>query len=267
MTERHLTIPTGQVRILEAGAGRAMILLHAFPLSADLWKPQLVSVPDGWRLVAPDLRGFGDSQVSGARHVDDHASDVLDLADALGLGRFALGGLSMGGYVAMALLRRARDRVTGLLLADTRAEADGTEARAGRAKMREALALEGAAGVAAMMVPKLLGPTTLREQPSLADWVRQQIERTAPAGIDDAIEALLTRPDSSAGLAEIEVPTLVICGAEDALTPLEAHRRLHEAIRVSTLAVVGHAGHLSNVERPEAYTMALHGLLTTVPVA
>lgn len=265
MVERHVATTRGPVRVLDAGSGRPLVLLHAFPLCADLWTPQLESAPQGWRFLAPDLRGFGASRRAGARHVDDHAADVLSLADALGLDRFALGGLSMGGYVAFALLRRAAGRVTALVLADTRADADGPEARAHRARLRETLALDGAAGVAEAMVPRLLGPTTLRERPVLVDWVREQITSTPPQALDDAIEALLTRPDSTADLGRVEVPSLVICGKEDVLTPPDVHRGLHEALRISALVALGGAGHLSNVEAPEAFIAALHGFLATIP--
>jgi pimeloyl-ACP methyl ester carboxylesterase len=199
--------------------------------------------------------------------VDDHAADVLAVADGLGLDRFVLGGLSMGGYVAFAVFRTAPERVLGLVLADTRADPDGPEARVTRARMRETLALDGAAGVADIMVPRLLGPTSLAERPALADWVRRQITRTSPAAIDDAIEVMLTRPDSRFDLERIGIPALVICGEEDALTPPDVHRGLHRALRISALAVLGRSGHLANLEAPEAFTMALHGFLTTIPAA
>lgn len=257
-TERALSLAGRKLRCQEAGSGPPLILIHAFPLSSDLFRPQLEAPPPGFRLIAPDLRGLGGSPAAPpARSVDDHAADIIELMDALGLDRAIIGGVSMGGYVTFAVLRRAPERVAGLILADTRPEADGPEARAGRAQMREALAARGAAAVADAMVPRLLGATTQRERPELAAEVRAMIERNRPEGIDDAIESLLTRPDATPLLASITCPTLVICGEEDALTNVEVHARMHRAIAGSTLAVVPRAGHLSSLEQPAAWNEAL----------
>lgn len=257
-TERALTLAGRHLRYQEAGAGRPLILLHAFPLSSDLFRPQLDAPPPGVRLIAPDLRGLGGSAAAPpARAVEEHAADIIDLMNALGLDRAIIGGVSMGGYVTFAALRRAPLRVAGLILADTRPEADGPVARAGRAQMREALAARGAAAVADAMIPRLLGATTQRERPELPAEVRAMIERNRPEGIDDAIESLLTRPDSTPLLASITCPTLVICGEEDALTDVEVHTRMHQAITGSTLAVVPRAGHLSSLEQPAAWNGAV----------
>jgi pimeloyl-ACP methyl ester carboxylesterase len=261
--EQTLDVQGRHVRILEAGRGAPALFVHAFPLAADLWRPQLDAVPEGWRFIAPDLRGFGPrpADAEPVRDVDGHARDLIALADHLGLARFTVVGLSMGGYVAMALARLAPARLGALVLCDTRAEADTEEGRQNRERMREALRTGGPAAVADAMVPRLLGPTSQRERPALRDLVRATIERNRATGIDAAIVALMTRPDASAGLQDVACPTLVVVGAEDGLTPVEAHVRMQTLIAGSRLEVIDGAGHLSNLERPDAFNAILHRFL------
>ena len=261
VTERFIEIEGRRVRYLEAGEGIPVLLLHAFPLSADMWRPQLEAVPSGCRAIAPDLRGFGRSErgPAGATSVDMHARDVVALADALELDRFIAVGLSMGGYIAFALWRLAAERIRGLLLADTRAEADTDEGRAARLKMRASLAAAGPAAVADAMIPKLMAPATLATAPQLVSTVRDIILANSPAAIDDAIQTLMTRPDSTPLLSTIDVPTLLVAGEEDALTPLAGHEAMHRAIPGSMLAIIFRAGHLSNLERPLAFGLTLAG--------
>src|SRR3954471_18693169 len=141
--------PRGRATWLEAGAGWPVILLHAFPLNPAMWRPQLDAVPQGWRFIAPHLRRFDEG-------LDGCAADVFDLMDALEIESAVIGGLSMGGYIAFAMYREAGSRFTGLVLADTRAEADTPDGRTGRQKMREVLASGGPSAVADQMLPKLL---------------------------------------------------------------------------------------------------------------
>jgi len=261
--EQIVHVQGRHVRVLEAGRGAPVLFVHAFPLAADLWRPQLDAVPEGWRFIAPDLRGFGPlpADVELVRDVDGHAHDLIALADHLGLARFALVGLSMGGYIAMAVARLAPERLAALVLCDTRAEADTEEGRQNREGMREALRTGGPGAVADAMVPRLLGPTSQRERPALGGLVRAMIERNGATGIDAAIVALMTRPDASAGLQGLACPTLVIAGAEDGLTPVETHARMQALIAGSRLEVIDGAGHLSNLERPDAFNAILHRFL------
>jgi len=255
-------LPTRSVRYLEAGSGTALLLLHAFPLSADQWLPQLSRVPPGWRIVAPDFRGFGGQELAPATGVsviamDTYAADTLELMSHLEIDRAVVCGLSLGGYVAFAMLRRASERVAGLVLADTRATADTEEGRAGRDRMLDLLRKDGTAGVAAVMTPKLLGATTQREQPDLMDAVRRLIEFNRPAGIASAIGALKDRPDATGLLPSIACPTTIICGEEDTLTPPADSEILHRVIPGSRLVILPHAGHLSNLENPSGFNAAL----------
>jgi 3-oxoadipate enol-lactonase len=268
--EHEIAVEGRRVRYLATGVGRPLVLLHAFPLSADLWRPQLALPPDGCRLVAPDLRGLGRSERAPGRGeagrvtMDDYAADALAFCDALGLDRFVLAGLSMGGYVAFALLRQAPDRVSGLLVADTRTEADSDEARENRRAMRAMVLDTGVDAVADAMLPKLLGETSRAEQPELAAIVRRMIDANSAAGIADAIDGLMSRPDSAGTLAAVTCPVAIVVGDEDVLTPVALHEDMQRLARGSVLHVVRRAGHLSNLERPDEFNDALRGLLARV---
>lgn len=255
-------LATRAVRYLEAGQGRPVVLLHAFPLSADQWLPQLMRPPAGARLIAPDLRGFRgagpafEADLDGVT-IDDYARDVIELMAHLDIRDATIAGLSMGGYVALALFRLASALMSGLLLADTRATADTAEGKAARDRMQALVAREGAPGVAHEMLPKLLGETTRREQPDLADAVRHLIETNEAGAVAAAIGAMRDRPDSSSLLPAIACPVTIVCGEEDLLTPMADSEFMHGAISGSRLMRLPRAGHLSNLEAPQAFTDAL----------
>ena len=231
-----------------------------------MWRPQLDRVPDGWRFIAPDFRGFqapgSDLHPSAttappSTSVDDYARDVLELMDGLGLETAVIGGLSMGGYVTLALHRLAPERVAGMVLADTKATADTEEGKAGRRATADKLRAEGVGAVVEAMLPKLLGETTRKKQPHIADDVRRLATANQAQAIDEAIHALMTRPDSTSTLARVVVPTLVVVGEEDVLTPQADAQLLAGGIAGSKLVVLPHAGHLSNLETPDLFSAAL----------
>jgi 3-oxoadipate enol-lactonase len=261
--ETDVTTPTGRTRVLEAGAGWPVVLLHAFPLSADMWRPQLEGVAEGWRLIAPDLQGFGPRAAAsgGTTTIDDLAGGVEAVLDALGIETAAIGGLSMGGYVTFALFRRSPGRFTSVLLADTKAPADTPEGREGRRKMIELVRRDGPSAVADQMVPKLLGETSARDRPALAAQVRQMIEANKADGIAAALEAMLERQDSTPLLNQMSCPALVIVGAEDTLTPPAEAEAMRDQLVRSRLVVLPSAGHLSNLETPDAFSQALADFL------
>lgn len=269
MRTHDVSVGTTSLSVTEVGSGAAIVFLHAFPLNARMWAPQLASLPDGWRGVAPDLRGFGPAARTGAaaRHVSDHAADVLALVDALGAGPVVLCGLSMGGYIAFECWRRRPSIIRGLVMADTRAEADSDEARARRIKMQELAARDGAVAVLDAMLPGLLGATTQTENPHLAVQVRQWAQETMAEGVVDALEVLRTRPDSRATLPTITCPTLVLVGAEDTLTPPDLARVIADGVAGATCVEIPRAGHLANVEQPAAFTAALTTWLNALPAA
>jgi pimeloyl-ACP methyl ester carboxylesterase len=263
-------LPDRSVRYLEAGSGRTVLLLHAFPLSADQWLPQFQRLPPGWRAVAPDLRGFrGQAASSGdvaedAATMEMYAADVLALMAHLEIGRAVIAGLSMGGYVAFAVLRRAPQAVEGLVLANTRATPDSAEALAGRDRLIAAAEHDGATAVADAMLPKLIGETSHREQPDLEYAVRRLIESNAPAGIAAALRAMKARPDSTPLLATIACPTLVISGSDDALIGAGEVEQLHREIPGARHAAIPRAGHLTNLEAPAVFNQAMTEFLMSL---
>ena len=183
--ERRLDTARGRFRCLDAGAGWPVVLIHAFPLTADMWRPQLEGVAQGWRYVAPDLRGFGASPAT----MDDYAADVEAIMDTLEIETAVVGGLSMGGYVTFAFHRRASERLSGVGLADTKAEADTPEGRDKRLAMSALVRSSGSRAVADKMLPTLLSDTS-RADAALLTHVRALIESNQPEGIDHAIHVI-----------------------------------------------------------------------------
>jgi 3-oxoadipate enol-lactonase len=259
----------GRFRYLEASPAAStrprgvLVLLHAFPLNARMWEGQLALAETGWRIIAPQFRGVdGGAGDPPAASVDDYAGDVIDLLDALHVEQAVVGGLSMGGYVAFAMLRHAARYFQGLILADTKPQADTSEAIEGRKRLLQLVQDKGAAAVAEEMIPKLLGETTRQMHPEVVERVRSLILASSTDAIAGAIRALMTRPDSSPLLAAIHFPTLIVVGDEDTVTPPTLAHEMRDAIAGSELAVIPGAGHLSNVEQREAFNAVLARFLT-----
>ena len=260
--EGYVEVDGRRQRYLEAGSGWPLILLHAFPLTADLWRPQLERVPRGWRFLAPDLRGFGPAgAISPPASVDDMAAGVSGFLDALEIEKAVIGGLSMGGYVTMALYRKAPERFTAMVLANTRAGADSPEGRSGRDRMAQLVNGQGPSAVADEMLPKLLGATTRRARPHLERLVRGLIESNSAAGIAGALTALRDRPDSMATLERSAVPALVVTAEEDAIIPVSESEAMARAIPRPQLVVLSAAGHLSSLEVPDDFSETLSNFL------
>jgi 3-oxoadipate enol-lactonase len=263
--EREAFVEVGgrRQRYLEAGSGWPLILLHAFPLSADLWRPQLERAPHGWRLLAPDLRGFGPvgSSASTRSSMAEMAADVAAFLDALEIDRAVIGGLSMGGYVAMALYRDAPERFTAMVLANTRSGPDTPEGRAGREKMANLVMREGSRAVADQMLPKLLGETSQRARPHLQTLVRRLIESNPAEGIASALHAMKDRPDSTETLARAAVPALVIASDEDTLIPVAESEAMGRTLPRAQVVLLTAAGHLSSLEVPDDFSEALGNFL------
>jgi 3-oxoadipate enol-lactonase len=238
---------------LEAGAGWPVVLIHAFPLGADMWRPQLARVPDGWRFIAPDLNGLARKHT-----MEDYARGVARLLDGLEIDTAIIGGLSMGGYVTFALFRLAPERFSGMILADTRPGDDTPDGKAARATMRERLASGGPSAIADQMLPKLLSPEADEE---LVVRVRRMIEHVPPPAIDSALAAMMERPDSTPDLPRMSFPTVIIVGEHDEVTPLAEAERMHAVMPRSRLTVIPRAGHLANIERPDEFTQAIHDFL------
>jgi pimeloyl-ACP methyl ester carboxylesterase len=253
------------LHLREAGSGRPLVLLHAFPLSSAMWLEQRNGLSDVARVVTPDLRGFGGSQLPDeAPSLDAMADDVVALLDSLSLDRVVLGGLSMGGYVAMALLRRAPERVEALVLADTKASADPTAARENRERIASTVLDEQSPRVLIDdVLPSLVGETTVRERPMVLGRVRALVEGAPPAAVAWAQLAMAARPDSTDTLRGVDVPALVVVGAEDALASASDAQAMVEALPQGRLVTIPRSGHLTAVETPEQFTSAVRELLTS----
>jgi len=223
-----------------------------------MWEGQFALADAGWRVIAPQYRGFdGGAGEPAATSIDDYAGDVIDLLDALHINEAVVGGLSMGGYLAFAILRHAARYVHALVLADTKSPADTPEGVEGRKRMLQLVQEKGAAGVADEMIPKLLSETTRKTRPDIVDRVRTLVLSSSAEAIGGAVRALMTRPDSTPLLPTIHVPTLIVVGAEDSLTPPSAAHDMHRAIAGSDLVEIPAAGHLSNLEQPDQFQATL----------
>lgn len=251
-----------EIAYRDAGAGRALVFLHAFPLNQSMWDGQFDLFAADHRVVSFDWRGFGSSTIgSRSSTMDVFAEDLAGLLDALGIARATLCAVSMGGYAAFAFYRRFAHRVEGLVLSDTRATPDTEEGRAKRRQMAE-LALEsGPSAIAGEMVDKLLGETTRGTNQALVTRVREMIEANRSEALAAALQGMAERADSTDLLSRIDVPTLIIVGSEDKLTPLEDAERMAQGISGAQLEVIAHAGHLPNLERGEDFNRLLAGFL------
>jgi pimeloyl-ACP methyl ester carboxylesterase len=246
------------------GDGPALLLVHGFPLDRSLWAHQVATLA-GWRRIAPDLRGLGATVAPDDDYsIAAYADDLIGLLDRLRVSRAVVAGLSMGGYVAFEMVRRYRDRVAGLILCDTRADADGPEGRASRDAMIALAQEQGVGVVAERLLPRLLGRTTQLTQPHVVEQVREMMTRAPVAGVVGALQAMKERPDSTPLLPSIGVPTLVVVGQEDEMTPPAIAKVMTGAIPSAAMTVIAGAGHLSPLESPTAVSRVMAEFLEHV---
>lgn len=237
----------------EAGSGMPLLLLHGWPYDRTMWAGQLGGLAAYARVIAPDLRGVGGSTVRGPYTMDQYADDLVAFLASLGVSRAVVCGLSMGGYIAFAMLRRHRDCIRGLILADTRATADTDETRANRARLIAQIEQEGMAAIAERQLHSSVARDTLERHAPLAESVRRMMLSVPAEGAIGALRAMAERPDSTPLLETIDVPTLVVGGAEDSITTPEVLRAMAASIRSSRIEILEQAGHISPLERPAAF--------------
>ena len=246
----------------DEGTGTPIVLLHAFPLNRTMWAPQLDPFSASFRTIAVDLRGHGGSSLSHAPYaLEDLATDIKDLLDHLNIQEAIFVGLSMGGYILMAFYSLYADRVKALVFADTRAQADTADGRAARFEMVRTAETQGAAAIADIMIPRLLSAHTIQTNPALVGKVRAMILGNPVETIVADLRAMAARPDSIPLLAKIARPTRVLVGELDQGTPPSDARFMTERIPGARLAVLRDAGHLSNLENPQAFNQAVLSLL------
>ncbi len=242
------------------GPGPVVVLLHGFPLDHTMWDAQRTSIGSVYRVIAPDLRGHGKTAApEGIYTIDGMADDVIETLDALGLREpLVIGGLSMGGYVALSIAARYPERLRALMLLNTRAGADSATAARGREDTaREVETADSVAKVVDAMLPKLTAPTTPERRPDLVARVQAMMEQTTPRAVAGALRGMAVRPDRTAELARIAVPTLVVAGAEDQVIPLDESRQMAGSIPNARLVVIPEAGHLAPLENPAATDEAI----------
>jgi pimeloyl-ACP methyl ester carboxylesterase len=247
----------------DVGTGPAVVFLHGYPHDRTLWVSQLGALAVPSRTLACDLRGFGESG-GRATSVDDYAADVAALLEGLGIEQAVVAGLSMGGYAAFALWRKYPSLIRALVLSDTKAKPDDD---AGKAKRDDQIAMvraRGSEALADQLIAGMVGKTTRDQRPEVAERVHAMITRAPVEGIIGALTAMRDRPDSTPTLATIDVPTLILVGEEDVLTPPAEAQAMHAAIPKSRLEIIQGAGHLSNLERPAHFNHVLSEFLASL---
>ncbi len=262
---QRLTVNGVSLAVEIRGDGPAILFVHGYPFDRTIWQDQIEAL-EGYRRIAPDLRGMGESDAPDLGYgMAIYADDLAALLDALGVEDVVLCGLSMGGYVIFEFLRRWRDRVRALILVDTRAEADGAEARRARDGAAATARESGADAVADAMLPKVLSTTTLDSAPGIVERMRRIMAATPVAGMVGALAAMRDRHDNTGLLPTLAgLPTLVIVGEDDSLTPPDGARRMAAAIPGARLVVISGAAHVPPVEKPSETTAAILDFLRVV---
>lgn len=247
------------------GSGPPVVLLHPFPVHHELWLPIAQMLSSRYRLIMPDLRGHGDSSLgNGPATMQKHAADLARVMDDAGVDRAPLIGVSIGGYAIFEFWRRFRDRVTALVLCNTKAQADSPEARAARLQAAEDVLQRGTEPFFESMIQKLLGETTRRSRPDLADGALRMMRKMSAEDVAGVQRGMAERPDSVATLKTITVPTLIITGDEDTLTGLSEAELMRQNIPGSQMKVVAKAGHYSPWEQPDEVGRLLRQFLDSL---
>jgi 3-oxoadipate enol-lactonase len=261
-----IKLPEFEMAYEDCGQGVPLLFIHGYPLSRKLWEPQVQSLADIAHVLAPDLRGHGESDpINSNNTMELLANDCNAFLDALGITQpVFVCGLSMGGYITFAFYRKYAHRVAGLILTATRAGVDSPEARANRDKAISLVQQSGSQAIADSMLPKMLSPETYVTKPDLVEKVRRIMVETSTAGIIADLNGMKERPDSTPTLQIIEKPTMIIHGADDQLIPLQEAEAMHTGINNSRLRVIEGAGHLPNLEQPAMYNHAIRDFIIQI---
>jgi 3-oxoadipate enol-lactonase len=260
-------LPGFQIGYDDQGDGPPMLFLHGFPHDRTLWASQRVALSPQARCIVPDIRGFGHSSTHGPYSMDQYADDVAALLDWLQLEQAVICGLSMGGYIAMAMWRRHPERVRALVFCDTKAGPDTEEGKTRRDELIALVKRDGTRVIADAQITGMVGSMTRERRPEVVASLRAMMGRQSAAGVIGALQALRDRPDSRDTLKSVSVPSLVVVGEDDALTPIKEARAIAEALPSAArvrLEIIAGAGHVPCVERPAATTHALSDFLSTL---
>jgi len=272
-TLKTTTIEGRIVRYIDAGdpsAAQVLVLVHAFPMGTAMWAPQFDAFP-GWRVIAPALPGFDGSDAPGPRRnpaptsdIDGYADQVLALLEHLQIQRPVIGGLSMGGYVIFGLMRRAPGVASAWILADTRTTPDTGERLAARHRTIEIARSAGPGAIADDMLPKLVSAHTREHKPAVVTELRRLIEGQSGDTIADATRVMMTRPESTAVLATVRVPVLIVVGEDDVITTVADAEQMRAQLADAAVVRIPGAGHMSNLEDPDAFNGAVRAFLGRV---
>ena len=248
----------------DQGSGPSLVLTHGFPLDSRMWNAQAAELSNRYRVICPDLRGFGQSKSESPFTIESLADDLHALLTKIEAVPTVLAGLSMGGYVALAYARKYGNDLRGLILVDTKADADTGEGKANRDKMVAQVRESGSKAIADAMLPRLVAPDVPRTRPQLAKELRSMMESCPPKTIEHALLAMRDRPDQTASLGSVSVPTLIIVGDTDAITPPSVAQSMHDRIPASQLAIIRGAGHMTPMEQPAQVNQAIRQFMETV---
>lgn len=245
--------------VVDQGQGSPIVFVHGFPLSHAMWNAQIPVFAAEHRVIVPDLRGFGESvDTDGTVTIEDFADDLAAVLDFLQVREpVVLCGLSMGGYIAFHFVRKYRERLRGLVLCDTRASADLPEVVQNRLRIAQLVIDRGTQPVADAMLPNAFAPKTFADRPEVVEVVRAMIISSDPTGVAAASRGMAVRPDMTDLLPKIDLPTLVVVGADDALTPVDEMRRMSASIPRAKFKIIPDAGHLAPLENPLVFNATL----------
>jgi len=258
---------TAKLSFTDSGEGRPILLVHGYPLDRTMWSAQITELTRNYRVLAPDLRGFGASPLGEADPatgvaMDDFSDDLAQVLEEAGVKEpVVYCGFSMGGYIGWSFINKYRSKLAALVLCDTRAAADSDEARGKRLETAQQVYDHGSSWIAEQMIPKLFSETTRRERPEIVERMADVIRRTDPDSIAAALRGMAHRPDSTPMLSQLDLPTLLIVGEDDAITTKDEMSGMAKAIPNAELVVANNAGHMAPVENPAAVTRALETFL------
>lgn len=250
------------------GEGKPVFLLHAFPLSRQMWQPQIAALTsENFRVIAPDFRGFGENRnFSDINTMEAMARDVAELFDALKIECAIIAGLSMGGYVLFEFLKTFPEKIAALVFCDTHAGEDSEETRESRFDLIEKIERDGSQALIDVMLPKLICENTKQNKKELVGEIEEMFRAADPRGSIAALRGMAKRADNNDLLSKISVPALLIFGAEDKVTHLEMAEKMRDEIPDSRLSVIENAGHYSNLEQPEIFNRILIDFIKTVEI-
>lgn len=254
---KSIAIHSTQWRYEEQGKGTPIVFVHGFPLDHRIWREQLAGLSDRFRVIAVDLKGFGQSRSTEAFTIDSMADELAEFVQRVAGQPCILAGLSMGGYVAFALAVRHPEVLRGLAIVCSKAEADTQAGKEGRQKMAELAMKEGSKPVSEQMLPRMFSPGTYETRPELVRDLREIMDACPPTTIANACFAMRDRLDRTPDLPKLLMPVMVVLGEKDAIIPAEMGQKIAGACKQGTFKLIKNAGHLAPMEEPAAFNAVM----------